>query len=129
MLEKSGRDEATVNENDEAEPEESGEPGFLDHAKGFVSRHKGVIIGVGLAVAAAVAAMALGCTAKSASTDDGDDDYEPDYFSDGEDEEGYDDETLSLEDAALIWGSSGMDEDYTLGYSQYELNRALYNEY
>ena len=92
-----------MNENDEAEPEESGEPGFLDHAKGFVSRHKGVIIG--------------------------DDDYEPDYFSDGEDDEGYDDETLSLEDAALIWGSSGMDEDYTLGYSQYELNRALYNEY
>lgn len=30
-------------------------------------------------------------------------------------------ETLSASDAALIWGGSGMDEDYTFGYDESEL--------
>jgi chromosome segregation ATPase len=33
-------------------------------------------------------------------------------------------EGLSVEDAALIWLSNGMDEDYTFGYSESELRRA-----
>lgn len=44
---------------------------------------------------------------------------------------GYDDEGdsvevgLSLEDAALIYGSNGCDEDYTYGYSEDELEDYL----
>lgn len=34
------------------------------------------------------------------------------------------DETLSVYDAAEIWMSHGMDEDYTFGYSNDELHRA-----
>lgn len=34
-------------------------------------------------------------------------------------------ERLSSYDAALIWMSNGMDEDYTFGYSEEELRRAL----
>ena len=34
-------------------------------------------------------------------------------------------ESLSAYDAALIWGSSGMDEDYTFGYSEDELRAAM----
>ena len=34
-------------------------------------------------------------------------------------------ERLSAYDAALIWMSNGMDEDYTFGYSEEELRRAL----
>lgn len=34
-------------------------------------------------------------------------------------------ESLSASDAALIWGSSGMDEDYTFGYSEDELRDAM----
>lgn len=34
-------------------------------------------------------------------------------------------ESLSASDAALIWGSSGMDEDYAFGYSEDELRDAM----
>jgi hypothetical protein len=34
-------------------------------------------------------------------------------------------ERLSVYDAANIWLSNGMDEDYTFGYSEDELRRAL----
>lgn len=43
----------------------------------------------------------------------------------GDDDECDTDETLSASDAALIWGSSGMDEDYTFGYSEDELRDAM----
>ena len=36
-----------------------------------------------------------------------------------------DDETLSVYDAADIWESSGRDEDYTFGYTEEELEKAL----
>ncbi|AWN19924.1 hypothetical protein [Streptococcus sobrinus] len=35
------------------------------------------------------------------------------------------DESLDVYDAADIWLSNGMDEDYTFGYSEEELRRAL----
>lgn len=43
-----------------------------------------------------------------------------------EDDDGSDevDESLSLTDAANIWLSSGMDEDYMFGYDESELRRA-----
>ena len=42
------------------------------------------------------------------------------------DDEDYDDgETLSVWDAADIWASNGKDEDYTFGYTEEELERAL----
>jgi len=47
------------------------------------------------------------------------DDYDDDY----DDEE--DGESLSAYDAALIWMSNGMDEDYTFGYTEDELRDAL----
>lgn len=34
-------------------------------------------------------------------------------------------EALDVYDAALIWRSNGMDEDYTFGYSEEELSNAL----
>lgn len=34
-------------------------------------------------------------------------------------------ESLSVYDAAQIWLSNGMDEDYTFGYTEDELKRAL----
>ena len=40
------------------------------------------------------------------------------------DGDGRTDEGLSVDDAALIWLSNGMDEDYTFGYSESELRRA-----
>lgn len=40
-------------------------------------------------------------------------------------EERESDESLSVHDAALIWLSNGMDEDYTMGYSEDELRDAL----
>ena len=43
-----------------------------------------------------------------------DDDYEDDES-----------ESLSVYDAALIWISNGKDEDYTFGYDEDELERAL----
>ncbi|GAB3865443.1 hypothetical protein GCM10028801_35940 [Nocardioides maradonensis] len=42
-------------------------------------------------------------------------------FSDDDDS---DDETLSVYDAADIWRSKGMDEDYMFGYSEEELRNA-----
>lgn len=42
---------------------------------------------------------------------------------DGDDDEA-DAEAMSVEDAALIWMSRGMDEDYSFGYSYDELRRA-----
>lgn len=41
------------------------------------------------------------------------------------DDDDYDDERLSVWDAALIWMSNGMDEDYMFGYSEEELRNAL----
>ena len=42
------------------------------------------------------------------------------------DEDGFDDsEAISVDEAALIWASNGKDEDYTFGYSEYELEKAL----
>ena len=48
-------------------------------------------------------------------------------FMGGLDDEGDDDygERMSVKDAALAWLSRGMDEDYTFGYSEEELKRAL----
>jgi hypothetical protein len=43
-----------------------------------------------------------------------------DSFSDDDDS----DERLSVNDAADIWRSNGMDEDYTFGYSEDELRNA-----
>ena len=42
-----------------------------------------------------------------------------------EDDDDNDSEALSVYDAALIWTSNGKDEDYTFGYSEYELEEAL----
>ena len=44
------------------------------------------------------------------------------YDDDDMDEE---DESLSVYDAALIWMSNGKDEDYTFGYTEEELEKAL----
>lgn len=46
-----------------------------------------------------------------------------DDYDDGEDD--YDGESLSVEDAALIWLSHGGDEDYNFGFSDDELRDAL----
>lgn len=48
----------------------------------------------------------------------------------GDDEDDYDDDEngdgcYSVYDAALAWASSGMDEDYTFGYTVEELEEAL----
>ena len=54
---------------------------------------------------------------------DDDDDIDYDYYDDDDD---YDDsESLSADDAALIWASNGKDEDYTFGYTEYELEKHL----
>ena len=55
--------------------------------------------------------------------DNDDDDIDYDYYDDDDD---YDDsESLSVDDAALIWASNGKDEDYTFGYTEYELEKHL----
>ena len=41
------------------------------------------------------------------------------------DDDDDDDEMLSARDAALIWASNGMDEDYTFGYDEDELRKYL----
>lgn len=48
-------------------------------------------------------------------------------FYEGYDEDGDPDggDVLSVDEAALIWLSHGMDEDYTYGYSEDELKAAL----
>jgi hypothetical protein len=40
------------------------------------------------------------------------------------DDDGGGGQSLSVHDAADIWRSNGMDEDYTFGYSESELRRA-----
>ena len=52
------------------------------------------------------------CKACRNSSNDSDDDYD-------------DDERISVYDAADIWLSNGMDEDYTFGYTEDELRDAL----
>ncbi len=54
---------------------------------------------------------------KGGSTSEG---FEDEYDEDFEEEE-----SLSVYDAADIWLSNGMDEDYMFGYSEEELKRAL----
>lgn len=46
------------------------------------------------------------------------------FGQDDADDENDSDETLSVHDAADIWLSNGMDEDYTFGYTDEELRRA-----
>jgi hypothetical protein len=51
---------------------------------------------------------------------------EPEYnYIDDDDEDEDSDESLSVWAAAEIWASNGMDEDYTFGYSEEELRKAL----
>lgn len=57
---------------------------------------------------------------KVAEAIDGMQDEDPDGLYDDEDGE-----SLSVYDAAEIWRSNGMDEDYTFGYSEDELRDAL----
>ena len=40
------------------------------------------------------------------------------------DSAGDDEESLSLSDAADVWLSQGVDDDYTIGYDEDELRRA-----
>ena len=47
------------------------------------------------------------------------------YIDDDEDDDEHDSETLDGYDAALIWQSNGMDEDYMFGYTEEELRNAL----
>ena len=47
------------------------------------------------------------------------------YIDDDEDDDEHDSETLDVYDAALIWQSNGMDEDYMFGYTKEELRNAL----
>ena len=58
------------------------------------------------------------------------DEYNNDYSDDEEDDDKEDDdddsEGISVSDAALIWASHGKDEDYMFGYSEEELEDALY---
>ncbi len=49
----------------------------------------------------------------------------PDFDDDDDYDEDDEDQALSVDDAALIWLSNGMDEDYTFGYSEDELRDAL----
>ena len=50
--------------------------------------------------------------------------YQNDNYT--EDSDNYDEsESLSVEDAAEIWRSNGCDEDYTFGYTEEELEKAL----
>ncbi len=46
------------------------------------------------------------------------------YGLEGDDDDD-DSEALSVDDAALIWLSNGMDEDYTFGYTESELRATL----
>ena len=45
-------------------------------------------------------------------------------YHDDEYDEDYDDEKLSIWDAAAIWRSRGKDEDYMFGYTEDELENA-----
>ena len=48
------------------------------------------------------------------------------YIDDDEDDDEHDSKTLDVYDAALIWQSNGMDEDYMFGYTEEELRNALW---
>lgn len=130
MEENTGRDEAVANENDDKEDAaKTDDPTFLERAKDFVVQHKGPIIAVGTAVAVGVGAVVAAAVANSPSDDDADDDddYEPDDNQEPEYSGEWDDgERLSAEDAALIYGSNGMDEDYAFGYDTDLLNDILH---
>lgn len=52
----------------------------------------------------------------------GPDEYICEYCRDDEDDGG---ESIDVYDAALIWMSNGMDEDYSFGYDEDELREAL----
>lgn len=59
-------------------------------------------------------------------------DNNDEYINDGSDWDPFNsqhdediDEVLSVYDAALIWISKGKDEDYTFGFSEEELEKAL----
>ena len=60
---------------------------------------------------------------KVAEAIDGMQDEDPDGLYDDNDDE--DSESLSVYEAAEIWRSNGMDEDYTFGYTEDELRDAL----
>lgn len=47
------------------------------------------------------------------------------YIDDDEDDDEHDSKTLDVYDAALIWQSNGMDEDYMFVYTEEELRNAL----
>lgn len=134
MEENDGRDEAVANENDDNEiAAKADDPGFLEWAKDFVVQHRGPIITVGTAVAVGVGVAVAAAVTNSSSADGDDDDYEPadddqepEYSGEWDDDDEDDGEGLSVDDAALIWGSSGMDEDYTFGYGEDELRDKLY---
>lgn len=51
--------------------------------------------------------------------------YRCDYCSSECDDDDESDESLDVYDAALIWASSGRDEDYMFGYTEDELRDAL----
>ena len=64
---------------------------------------------------------------RSRLTNNSDDNYDVEFgYSDYDDFKEYDDgEAINVWDAADIWMSSGMDEDYTFGYTEDELKNAL----
>ena len=51
--------------------------------------------------------------------------YACDWCNGGYGDDETDDESISVEDAALIWVSNGRDEDYMFGFSEEELENAL----
>lgn len=53
------------------------------------------------------------------------DGMQDEYMNDFDDDDDEDGESLSVYEAAEIWRSNGMDEDYTFGYSEDELRDAL----
>lgn len=53
------------------------------------------------------------------------DGMEGEFMSEFDDDDDEDDESLSVYEAAEIWRSNGMDEDYTFGYTEDELRDAL----
>ena len=53
------------------------------------------------------------------------DGMEGEFMSEFDDDDDEDGESLSVYEAAEIWRSNGMDEDYTFGYSEDELRDVL----
>ena len=62
---------------------------------------------------------------KKKNNHDDDSDHIDPIIPDFDDDDDDDSQTLSVDDAALIWLSNGMDEDYTFGYTEDELRDAL----